>query len=153
VSRLSWDDYFLNVAEEVSKRSTCDRKFVGCILVVERRIVATGYNGSIRGEPHCDEAGHDLVESIGADGKLAPNCVRTVHAEANAIAQAAAHGVAVAGAIAYVNTFPCWPCFKLLANARVAEVVYRDGYRIDPRVAEASARLGLVIRDGGANAR
>lgn len=145
--RKTWDVYFLDVAEQVSTRSTCDRKHVGAVVVLDRRIVATGYNGSIRGEPHCDEAGHDLVESIGADGKLAPNCVRTVHAEANAIAQAAAHGVALRGATLFVNTYPCWPCFKLLANAGVVEVVYRDGYRVDPRVLESAARIGLLVRE------
>ena len=87
--RVSWDEYFMNIAREVSTRSTCDRKFVGAVIVRDKSILATGYNGSIRGLPHCDEEGH-LME----DG----HCVRTVHAEANAIVQAARNGVRIEGA-------------------------------------------------------
>lgn len=144
-TRLSWDAYFIGIAHEVAKRSTCDRKHVGCVLVIDHRIVATGYNGSIVGAPHCDDVGHDLVESVGADGKLRPNCVRTVHAEANAIAQAARVGASVDFARCYVNTFPCWPCFKLLANAGVRKVIYDDEYREDTRVRETAALSGIDV--------
>jgi len=96
--RASWDDYFMNIAREVSTRSTCDRKFVGSVIVRDKSILATGYNGSIRGLPHCDEEGH-LME----DG----HCVRTVHAEANAIVQAARHGARIDGATIYVTASPC----------------------------------------------
>ena len=106
--RVSWDEYFMNIAREVSTRSTCDRKFVGAVIVRDKSILATGYNGSIRGLPHCDEEGH-LME----DG----HCVRTVHAEANAIVQAARNGVRVEGAHIYVTASPCWGCFRLIANA------------------------------------
>ena len=106
--RASWDEYFMNIAREVSTRSTCDRKFVGAVIVRDKSILATGYNGSIRGLPHCDEEGH-LME----DG----HCVRTVHAEANAIVQAARNGVRIEGATIYVTASPCWGCFRLIANA------------------------------------
>src|SRR3984885_7436072 len=92
--RASWDDYFMNIARTVAARSTCDRKFVGAVIVRDRMILATGYNGSVRGLPHCDEEGH-LME----DG----HCVRTVHAEANAIVQAARNGGRVDGAHIYVT--------------------------------------------------
>jgi dCMP deaminase len=135
----------MDIAHAVSQRGTCDRKKVGCVLVMDRRIVATGYNGSIPGSPHCDEAGHDLVLSMGDDGVLRPNCVRTIHAEMNAIAQAARHGIAIEGCVAYVNTYPCWPCFRVMASAGVSKVVYDDAYRNDPRVEKEAGRAGIVV--------
>lgn len=134
--RAGWDKYFMGIAHAVASRSTCDRKHVGCVVVVERRIVATGYNGSIPGAVHCDDVGHDMHEG---------HCVRTVHAEANAVAQAARHGIKLVGAEVYVNTYPCWPCFKLLALAGVRAITYDDAYRNDPRVAEAAAAAGITV--------
>lgn len=148
-TRKHWNYYFLDIAEQVATRSTCDRKHVGCVIVIDRRVVATGYNGSIKGEPHCDEVGHDLQDVIQPDGTRAPNCVRTVHAEANAVAQAARFGVRLDGGTAYVNTYPCWPCFRLMVNAGIKAVIFRDGYRIDPRVLEASVRLGIRVEGPG----
>lgn len=118
-SKPSWDDYFFNIANEVSKRATCDRLHVGCVIVRERQVLATGYNGSVRGEPHCDDEGHQMVEG---------HCVRTVHAEANAIAQAARSGVALDGATAYVTHKPCYGCHKLLRNAGVLYVKFDEDY-------------------------
>ena len=114
MSRASWDEYFMNIAREVSTRSTCDRKFVGAVIVRDKSILATGYNGSIRELPHCDEEGH-LME----DG----HCVRTVHAEANAIVQAARNGVRIDTATIYVTASPCWGCFQLIANAGILRIV------------------------------
>lgn len=141
MNRPPFDAYFLEIAEVVATRSTCDRKHVGAVLVRDRVILATGYNGSVRELPHCDEEGHDLVETNGA-----PNCVRTVHAEMNAVAQAARNGVRTDGAKLYVNTYPCWPCFKVLANAGIVEVVYTGDYRNDPRVESVAAKLGIKVR-------
>jgi dCMP deaminase len=135
--RASWDEYFMNIAREVSTRSTCDRKFVGAVIVRDKSILATGYNGSIRGLPHCDEEGH-LME----DG----HCVRTVHAEANAIVQAARHGVRIEGATIYVTASPCWSCFRLIANAGIARVCFGEFYR-EPRIFEVAARLGIELVD------
>lgn len=138
MSRTSWADYFLGIAFEVSKRATCDRLHVGCVLVdSDKSILATGYNGSVRGLPHCDDAGHDMDEG---------HCVRTVHAEANAIVQAASRGARTQGAIAYVTNRPCWPCTKLLINAGVVNIFYAEAYRDDPRVTQAcrDAKVGLV---------
>jgi dCMP deaminase len=141
--RVSWDEYFMNIARTVATRATCDRKFVGSVIVRDRIILATGYNGSIRGLPHCDEEGH-LME----DG----HCVRTVHAEANAIVQAARSGVRIDGADVYVTASPCWGCFRLLANAGVRRIVFGEFYR-DPRAFEVANRLGIELIDmsqGGA---
>ena len=136
VGRASWDNYFVQIAVTVSTRATCDRKHVGCVLVKDRVIVATGYNGSVRGLPHCDDEGHDLVND---------HCVRTVHADANAVAAAARQGSATAGATAYVTAFPCWGCFRLLVNAGIERIVYADAYRMDPRVVAAAPLCGVVL--------
>lgn len=146
--RMHWNHYFLAIAEQVASRSTCDRKHVGCVLVRERRILATGYNGSLCGSPHCDDAGHDLVESQMSDGTWGSNCVRTVHAEQNAIAQAASEGIAIKNAWAYVNAYPCWNCYKLLVNAGVNRIICSGSYRLDPRVDAARFPLPMVESPG-----
>jgi dCMP deaminase len=143
--RASWDEYFMNIAREVSTRSTCDRKFVGAVIVRDKSILATGYNGSVRGLAHCDEEGH-LME----DG----HCVRTVHAEANAIVQAARHGVRIEAASIYVTASPCWGCFRLIANAGIARIGFGEFYR-DQRIFDVATRLGIELIDMSAlsNAR
>ena len=103
----------------VAQRSTCDRAHVGCVLVRERRILTTGYNGAPAGLPHCDEVGHLLIDG---------HCVRTLHAEQNAIIQGALHGVSIVGATAYVTHEPCLTCAKMLINAGVRRVVYAGNY-------------------------
>jgi len=133
--RASWDEYFMAIAREVATRSTCDRKHVGAVIVREKMILTTGYNGSIRGLSHCDDEGH-LME----DG----HCVRTVHAEANAIAQAARNGVRVEGADIYVTASPCFGCFKLIANAGLTRIVFGEFYR-DQRIYLLSTELGIKL--------
>ncbi len=145
--RKGWIAYFLDLADMVATRSTCDRKHVGCVLVLDNQVISSGYNGSAPKSLHCDDVGHDLVETILENGKTAPNCVRTTHAEANAVAQAARRGVRTEGATAYVNTFPCWPCFKILASAGIARVVFRDEYREDARVREAAKLAKILIQN------
>jgi dCMP deaminase len=127
----------MNIAREVATRATCDRKHVGAVIVREKSILATGYNGSIRGLPHCDEAGH-LME----DG----HCVRTVHAEANAIVQAARNGSRIDGATIYVTASPCWGCFRLIANAGIARIVFGELYR-DTKIFEVSQQIGIELVD------
>src|SRR3954465_7004101 len=134
-TRASWDEYFMNIAREVATRATCDRKHVGAVIVRDKSILATGYNGSIRGLPHCDEEGH-LME----DG----HCVRTIHAEANAIVQAARNGVRIDEATIYVTASPCWNCFKMIANSGITKIVYGEFYR-DERVFSIADRLGITI--------
>ena len=114
----------------MATRSTCDRKHVGAVIVRDKMILATGYNGSIRGLAHCDDEGHLM------DG----HCVRTVHAEANAIVQAARNGVRIDGASIYVTASPCFACFKLIANAGIVRIVFGEFYR-DERIYSFSERL------------
>jgi dCMP deaminase len=134
-TRVSWDEYFMNIARVVATRATCDRKHVGAVLVRDKTILSTGYNGSIRGLPHCTEAGHMMEDG---------HCVATVHAEANAIIQAAKNGVAVEGATIYTTASPCWPCFKLIANSGARRIVFGEFYR-DGRIFEFAQRLGIEL--------
>ncbi len=134
--RPSWDEYFLQIAFTVAQRSTCDRAHVGCVLVRDRRILTTGYNGAPAGLPHCDDVGHLMIDG---------HCVRTLHAEQNALIQAALHGVGTEGATAYVTHHPCLTCAKMLINAGVRRVVYAGNYPDDySRQFLAAAGLELV---------
>ena len=125
--RPEWDSYFMKIATAVAERSTCDRAMVGCVLVLEKRILTTGFNGSPTGQPHCDEEGHLMVDG---------HCVRTIHAETNAIIQAALHGVSTRGCTCYVTHFPCINCSKELINAGITRLVYCEDYRKDPNALE-----------------
>jgi dCMP deaminase len=136
-ARASWDEYFMNIAKEVATRSTCDRKHVGAVIVRDKSILATGYNGSVRGLGHCDDEGH-LME----DG----HCVRTVHAEANAIVQAARNGMRIDGASITVTASPCWGCFRLIANAGIVRIVFGEFYR-DQKIFDVSQKLGIELVD------
>lgn len=121
--RPSSEDYLIGLAIAASSRSTCDRRRVGCVITTEDcRVVSTGYNGSVPGGDHCDHVGH-----LSIPGRL--GCARTIHAEVNAIAQAARQGISVRGCAAFVTIHPCLDCAKLLASAGVARVVYAGGYR------------------------
>jgi len=125
----------MTIAHVVASRATCDRKHVGAVIVRERTLLSTGYNGSIRGTPHCDEAGHMMEGG---------HCVRTVHAEANAIVQAARNGVSIMGASIYITASPCWSCFKMTANAGIKEIFYGEFYR-DDRIFAVSRELGIRL--------
>ena len=120
--RPDWDSYFMKIASAVSERSTCDRAFVGCVLVREKRILTSGFNGSPAGQAHCDESGHLMVDK---------HCVRTIHAETNAIIQAALHGVSTRDSTCYVIHLPCINCTKALINAGIVRIVYGEAYRMD----------------------
>src|SRR5512134_730037 len=133
--RASWDEYFMRIAETVASRSTCPRKFVGAVIVRDKTILSTGYNGSIRGMPHCSDVGHMMEND---------HCVATIHAEANAIIQAAKHGVMIDGASIYVTASPCWTCFKQIANSGLRRVVFGEFYR-DQRIFEVAQRLGIDL--------
>jgi dCMP deaminase len=135
-TRASWDNYFMKIAEDVATRSTCDRKFVGAVIVKDKMILSTGYNGSIRGLPHCDEVGHEMENG---------HCVRTVHAEANALVQSARNGIQVDGSDIYVTASPCYNCFKLIANSGIRRIFYGELYR-DERIKQHAkeARIELI---------
>ncbi len=125
----------MNIARVVSSRSTCDRKFVGAVIVRDKTILSTGYNGSIRGMPHCTEVGHMMEDG---------HCVATIHAESNAILQAAKNGVSIDNASIYVTASPCWSCFKQIANSGVRRIVYGEFYR-DSRIFDVAQRLGVEL--------
>ena len=133
--RVSWKDYFINIAREVTSRSACDRKHVGAVIVREKTILSTGYNGSIKGLPHCDEVGCEMVDG---------HCVRTTHAEANAIVQAAKNGIQINQSEIYVTASPCYDCFKLIANAGINVIYYDEFYR-DKRIIEKSKEIGIQL--------
>jgi dCMP deaminase len=126
----------MRIALQVATRSTCNRKHIGAVIVRDRTILSTGYNGSIRGLPHCDEGDH-LMEN--------GHCVRTVHAEANAIAQAAKNGIRLEGAEIYITASPCWTCFKLLANAGIIKISFGEFYR-DERIFEAAKMANIELK-------
>ena len=134
-NRISWENYFMNIAAEVATRSTCDRKHVGAVIVREKTILSTGYNGSIKGLPHCDEAGHEMVDG---------HCVRTTHAEANAIVQAAKNGVEINLSEIYVTASPCYSCFKLIANSGIKTIYYKELYR-DERINDRAKEAGINL--------
>jgi dCMP deaminase len=133
--RLSWDQYFMTIAQVVASRSTCDRKHVGAVIVRDRTLLSTGYNGSVRGMPHCDEAGHQMEND---------HCVATIHAEANSLVQAARNGVNISGASIYITASPCWSCFKLIANAGIVAIYFGEFYR-DERIFEVADKLGIQL--------
>ena len=125
----------MQIAREVATRATCDRKHVGAVIVRDKNILATGYNGSIRGLGHCDEEGHMMEEG---------HCVRTIHAEANAIIQTAKNGNRIEKTSIYVSASPCWGCFKMIANAGLSRIVYGEFYR-DQRIFEFAQKLGIEL--------
>ena len=133
--RKDWDEYFMDIAKQVSTRATCPRKRVGAVVVRDKTILSTGYNSAIRGADHCDDVGC-LME----DG----HCVRVVHAETNAIVQAAKNGVNIDGSTVYTLASPCWPCFKVLANAGIKRIVYFEFYK-DERIFDAAKKAGIEL--------
>ena len=133
--RPGWDEYFMQIARTVATRATCPRLSVGCVIVREHRILTTGYNGAPRGVAHCTEAGCILVNE---------HCARATHAEANAIVQAALHGVGVAGATAYCTHHPCINCSKLFISAGIRQIVYATPYS-DPVAVELLKEAGVEL--------
>lgn len=127
----------MDIATAVSTRATCDRKHVGAVIVRDSRILCTGYNGSIPGAPHCDDVGHMMEDG---------HCVRTIHAEANAINQAAKFGVRVGEAAIYTTASPCWPCFQKIVSAGLKKIVFGEVYR-DQRIYEFAKSVGIELVD------
>ncbi len=133
--RADWDEYFMNIAKVIASRSTCDRKFIGAVIVRDKTILSTGYNGSIRKLEHCSEVGHMMEGG---------HCVATIHAESNAIIQAAKNGVRIDGSTIYTTASPCWHCFKLIANSGIQRICFGEFYR-DERIFEIAKRLGIEL--------
>ena len=133
--RASWETYFMNIAHEVATRSTCDRKHVGAVIVRGKTILSTGYNGSVRGMHHCDEIGHEIENG---------HCVRTIHAEANAVVQAARNGVRIDNSEIYVTASPCYNCFKMIANAGISAIYYGEFYR-DTHITSLAEQIEIKL--------
>jgi dCMP deaminase len=127
--RPSWDEYFMTITRQVAERSTCLRAKVGAVIVRDRNILATGYNGSPAGLPHCNEVGCLIYEARTPDGDVELNCYRTIHAEMNAITQAAKNGAAIRDAVIYVTHTPCIHCMKVLINTGISTVYYEKDYK------------------------
>ncbi len=129
--RPSWDEYFMTITREVAERSTCTRAKVGAVIVRDRSILATGYNGSPAGLPHCLDVGCLVYRSQTPDGGGEENCFRTIHAEINAIAQAAKNGVAIRDAAIYITHTPCIHCFKVLLNTGTTRICFATPYKLE----------------------
>jgi dCMP deaminase len=143
--RPSWDEYFLRLADTVASRATCDRGRSGCVIVKDRQILVSGYVGSPRGLAHCDDVGHLFKKVIHEDGSVTQHCVRTVHAEQNAITQAARRGIALDGSTLYCRMTPCRTCAMLIINCGIVRVVcekkYHAGAESEAMFAEAGIQL------------
>lgn len=145
--RLSWDDYFLKIMFTVAERSTC-RGQAGAVIVKDKRLLTTGYAGSLPGLPHCDEVGHQLKKVTHENGSVTEHCMRTIHAEENAILQAAKNGISIDGATLYCKMEPCLNCCKSIIGAGIVRVVCAMQYQAaeDSRKYFKEAGVQLEVR-------
>ncbi len=146
-NRPSWDEYFLDLVDTVGSRATCDRGKSGCVITKDRRIIATGYVGSPAGFSHCDEHGHDIKKVLDEDGNIKNHCVRTIHAEQNAICQAAKYGVSLDGATLYCTMEPCRVCAMMIISVGIKHVVCKRKYHAaqDTRDIFKTAGVSLLV--------
>ncbi len=143
--RPSWDEYFMEIAHTVSKRATCDRGRSGCVIARGRQILVTGYVGSPIGLPHCDDAGHQMKKLQHEDGRVTTHCMRTVHAEQNAICQAAKLGISIEDATLYCRMTPCRVCAMLIINCGIKRVVCEKKYHAGSESEQLFAEAGVVL--------
>jgi len=143
--RPTWDDYFMEVANAISKRGTCDRGRSGCVIAKDKQILATGYVGSPAGFPHCDDVGHQIKKLIHEDGNTTQHCVRTVHSEQNAICQAAKRGVSIEGATVYCRMTPCKVCAMLLINSGIKRVYCEKRYHAGEESEKMFKKAGIKL--------
>jgi len=143
--RPTWDDYFMEVCDAISKRATCDRGRSGCVIARAGQILVTGYVGSPVGLAHCDDVGHQLKKVIHEDGRTTQHCVRTVHAEQNAICQAAKLGISISGATLYCRMTPCRTCAMLIINCGISRVVCERKYHAGQESEEMFSAAGVSL--------
>lgn len=143
--RPSWDEYFLEIMEVVGRRSTCDRGRTSCIVVRDKQILCTGYAGSAAGLPHCDDVGHKLETITHEDGHQTTHCMRTVHAEQNAICQAAKTGISIKDSTIYVKMTPCRTCAMLLINCGVKRVYCKKKYHAGEESETMFKKAGIKL--------
>jgi dCMP deaminase len=144
--RPSWDDYFMGVADTVSQRATCDRGRSGCVIVRDKQILVTGYVGSPMGLPHCDEVGHLFKQVTHEDGRTTNHCMRTVHAEQNAICQAARRGISLDKGTLYCRMTPCRTCAMLIINCGIVRVVCEKKYHAGTESEEMFRIAGVELK-------
>ncbi|NQU46481.1 MAG: dCMP deaminase family protein [Chlorobium sp.] len=142
--RLGWHEYFMSVARLISQRATCTRGHIGAVIVRDNSILSTGYNGAPSGLPHCNETNCRIYRSTHPDGTVEENCVNTIHAEINAIAQAAKHGVSIKDADIYITASPCIHCLKVLINVGIKTIYYEKPYKIE-HIAELLRLSGIRL--------
>ncbi len=143
--RPSWDEYFMEVCRSIAKRATCDRGRSGCVIARDHQILATGYVGAPSGLPHCDEVGHQLKKTVHEDGTESTHCVRSVHAEQNAICQAARRGIAIEGATLYCKMTPCRACAMMIINCGIVRVVCERKYHAGAESEAMFGKAGLML--------
>ena len=143
--RPSWDEYFMEISQTVAKRATCDRGRSGCVVARNRQLLVTGYVGSPRGLPHCDDEGHQMKKILHDDGHTSQHCVRTVHAEQNAICQAAKLGISLEGSTLYCKMTPCRTCAMLIINCGIERVVCEQKYHSGADSEEMFRQAGISL--------
>ena len=143
--RPSWDEYFMDLTSTVARRATCDRGRSGCVIVRDKQVLVTGYVGSPKGLPHCDEVGHLFKKVIHEDGNITNHCMRTVHAEQNAITQAARRGIGLDGSTLYCKMTPCRTCAMLIINCGIIRVVCEKKYHAGAESEEMFKQAGIQL--------
>lgn len=143
--RPSWDEYFIRLVDEIASRATCDRGRSGCVVVREKRIICTGYVGSPPGMPHCDEVGHELKQMVDEDGTVREHCVRTIHAEQNAVCQAAKYGLSLKETTLYCTMEPCRVCAMLITSVGISRVVAKRRYHAGQDTRKLFRRAGVEL--------
>jgi dCMP deaminase len=143
--RPTWDEYFMEIMGTVARRATCDRGRSGCVIVKDKQILCTGYVGSPPGLDHCDDVGHMFKKVLTEDGGTKEHCVRTIHAEQNAICQAAKHGVSLDGATLYCRMEPCRVCAMLIISVGIKRVVAERRYHAAQETRDMFAKVGIEL--------
>ncbi len=143
--RPTWDEYFMEIAQTVAKRASCDRGRSGCVIAKDKQIIVTGYVGAAAGLPHCDEVGHQMKTITHEDGHQSQHCMRTAHAEQNAIVQAARIGSGIDGATLYCKMTPCAACGRMIINAGIKRVVCEKRYHAGGESEEMFRKVGIEL--------
>ena len=143
--RPTWDEYFMEVCRAIAKRATCDRGRSGCVIARDNQLLVTGYVGAPRGLPHCDDVGHQFKKIQHEDGSVSQHCVRTVHAEQNAICQAAKRGISIDGATLYCKMTPCRTCTMLIINCGIKRVIAEKRYHDSADSIELFKQAGVIL--------
>ena len=143
--RPTWDEYFMEVCRAIAKRAPCDRGRSGCVIARDNQLLVTGYVGAPRGLPHCDDVGHQFKKIQHEDGSVSQHCVRTVHAEQNAICQAAKRGISIDGATLYCKMTPCRTCTMLIINCGIKRVIAEKRYHDSADSIELFKQAGVIL--------